>query len=64
MTPHPQPYAIGWIIQGWGIHTSQQYFLYYDIKTFKDKVLCDVSPIEVCDVFLGKPYMWNHHVFL
>ena len=24
--------------------------------------MCDVSPLEVCDVILGKPYMWKFHV--
>jgi hypothetical protein len=33
----------------------------YEIKTFKDEVLCDVSPLEVCDVILGQPYLWKHH---
>jgi hypothetical protein len=23
--------------------------------------VCDVSPLEVCDVLLGKPYMLKHH---
>jgi hypothetical protein len=41
---------------------SQQCRLHYDIKPFKDEVLCDVSPLEVCDVFLGQPYMWKCHV--
>jgi hypothetical protein len=34
----------------------------YDIKPFKDDVLCDVSPLEVCDVILGQPYLWKRHV--
>jgi hypothetical protein len=34
----------------------------YDIKPFKDEVLCDVAPLEVCDVLLGQPYLWKHHV--
>jgi hypothetical protein len=34
----------------------------YDIKPFKDEVLCDVTPLEVCDVLLGQPYLWKHHV--
>jgi hypothetical protein len=34
----------------------------YDIKPFKDEVLCDVSPLEVCDVLLGQPYLWKCHV--
>jgi hypothetical protein len=23
--------------------------------------LCDISPLEVCDVILGQPYLWKHH---
>jgi hypothetical protein len=61
-TPHPQPYNIGWLNQGRDLHVSQQCHLPYGIKPFKDEVLCDVSPLEVCDVLLGQPYMWKHHV--
>jgi hypothetical protein len=41
---------------------SQQCRLAYDIKPFKDEVLCDVAPLEVCDVILGQPYLWKCHV--
>jgi hypothetical protein len=34
----------------------------YGIKPFKDEVLCDVAPLEVCDVILGQPYLWKRHV--
>jgi hypothetical protein len=61
-TPHPQPYTIGWLHQGSNLHVSQQCRLSYDIKPFKDEVLCDVSPLEVCDVILGQPYLWKCHV--
>jgi hypothetical protein len=61
-TPHPQPYNIGWLHQGQDLCVSQQCRLSYDIKPFKDEVLCDVSPLEVCDVLLGQPYMWRCHV--
>jgi hypothetical protein len=60
-TPHPQPYTIGWLCQGSDLRVSQQCRLSYDIKPFKDKVLCDVSPLEVCDVLLGQPYLWKCH---
>ena len=26
-----------------------------------DEVLCDISPLEVCDVLLGQPYLWKQH---
>jgi hypothetical protein len=35
--------------------------LSYNIQPFKDEVLCDVSPLDVCDVLLGQPYMWKRH---
>jgi hypothetical protein len=59
--PHPQPYTIGWLCQGSDIHVNQQCRLSYDIKPFKDEVLCDVAPLEVCDVILGQPYLWKLH---
>jgi hypothetical protein len=61
-TPHPQPYTIEWLRQGSDIYVSQQYRLSYGIKPFKDEVLCDVAPLEVCNVLLGQPYLWKHHV--
>jgi hypothetical protein len=61
-TPHPQPYTIGWLFQGSDLHVSQQCRLAYNIKPFKDEVLCDVSPLEVCDVILGQPHLWKRHV--
>jgi hypothetical protein len=61
-TPHPQPYNIGWLWQGLDLCVSQQCRLSYGIQPFKDEVLCDVSPLDVCDVLLGQPYMWRHHV--
>jgi hypothetical protein len=59
---HPKPYTIGWLCQGSDLHVSQQFQLYYDINPFKDKVLSDVSPFEVFNVLLGKPYLWKCHV--
>jgi hypothetical protein len=26
------------------------------------EVSCNVAPLEVCDVLLGQPYLWKHHV--
>jgi hypothetical protein len=60
-TPHPQPYNIGWLCQGRDLRVSQQCQLSYGIQPFKDEVLCDVAPLDVCDVLLGQPYMWKSH---
>jgi hypothetical protein len=60
-TPHPQPYTIRWILQGSNLRVNQQCHLPYNIKPFKDEVLCDVSPLEVCDVVLGQDYLCKCH---
>eukprot|EP00253_Pinus_taeda_P002175 PITA_02175 len=60
-TAHPQPYTIGWLHQGRDLRVSQQCCLPYNIKPFTDEVLCDIAPLEVCDVLLGQPYLWKRH---
>jgi len=60
-TTHPQPYTIGWLHQGRDLCVSQQCCLPYNINPFMDEVLCDVAPLEVCDVLLGQPYLWKRH---
>jgi hypothetical protein len=59
---HPQPYNIGWLHQRSDICVSQQCHMSYNIKPFKDEVLCDFSPLEVCNVLLGQPYLWKRHI--
>jgi hypothetical protein len=58
---HPKPYTIDWLRQGRDLHVNQQCCFPYDIKPFKDEVLCDISPLEFCDVILGQPYFWKRH---
>lgn len=60
-TTHPQPYSMGWTSQGRDIQVHQQFRLSYSIKPFKDEVICDVAPLDVCDVLLGQPYMYQRH---
>jgi hypothetical protein len=62
ITLHLHPYTIGWIHQGSDLCVSQQCRMSYCIKPLKYEVLCDVSPLEYCDVILGEPYLWKHHV--
>jgi len=40
----------------------QQCHLAYSIKPFTYEVLCGISPLDVCDVLLGQPYLWKRHV--
>jgi hypothetical protein len=62
MTPHSYPYTIGWLRQGRDLCVNQRCCLPYGIKPFKDEVLFDIAPLEVCDVLLGQPYLSKCHV--
>jgi hypothetical protein len=44
-TPHSHPYNIGWLYHSQYLHVSQKCLMYYDIKPFKDEILCDVKNI-------------------
>jgi len=61
-TPHLQSYSIRWIHQGRDLRVIQQHRLPYNIQPFTYEVLCDFSPLEVCDVLLGQLYLWKWHV--
>jgi hypothetical protein len=61
-TLHLQTYTIEWLHKGSDVHVSQKCSMSYEIKPFKDEVLCDVSSLEVCDVLLVQPYLWKSHV--
>jgi hypothetical protein len=61
VTPYPQPYTIGWLHQGRDLCVNQPCFVPYDINPFKDDVLCDIDPLEVCNVILGQRYLWKRH---
>ena len=52
---------MGWVSQGRDIQVNKQCHLAYSIKPFKDEVICDVPPLDVCDVLLGQPYMYQCH---
>lgn len=54
-TTHKQLHNIGWLQQGRDLCVNQHCQLPYNIKPFTDEVLCDISPLEVSDVLLGKP---------
>eukprot|EP00253_Pinus_taeda_P029875 PITA_29875 len=60
-TPHPQPYSIRWLHEERDLKVRQQCHLPYSNKPFTDEVLCDVTPLDVCDVLLGQPYLWRRH---
>jgi len=54
VTPHPKPYTIQWLNQGNGMQISSRCLLPLSIgKNYKDKILCDIVPIDACHIPWG-----------
>jgi len=58
--PHLQPYSIGWLQQGW-IFKSASSVAFPTASSPSQMRYCNVAPLDVCDVLLGKPYLWKQH---
>nr|KYP47743.1 hypothetical protein KK1_030575 [Cajanus cajan] len=53
--PHPQPYKLHWLNEGEELEVNLQVKVKFSIGDYKDKVLCDVIPMEACHILLGRP---------
>ncbi|CAL2259851.1 unnamed protein product [Prunus armeniaca] len=59
-TPHPKPYPLGWIQKDVDLQiTKQCTFKFVITNRYIDEVTCEVVPLDVCQVILGSPYLWD-----
>ena len=54
-TEHLNPYTLQWLSERGEIRVSKQVLITFSIEKYKDEVLCDVAPIEVGHLLLGRP---------
>ncbi|KAG2405923.1 uncharacterized protein HKW66_Vig0051780 [Vigna angularis] len=63
--PHPQPYKLQWLNDGEDMIVNQQVKVKFSIGNYEDSVLCDIVPMEVCHILLGRPWLFEketiHH---
>ena len=55
ITP-PTPYRVSWLYKWHKLLVNDQCQVEFQIGTYKDQSLCDVMPMDVCHVFLGRPW--------
>ncbi|XP_020262299.1 uncharacterized protein LOC109838254 [Asparagus officinalis] len=59
---HPKPYPLGWIQKEAGLSVINQCtFRFVLHESYIDDVTCDIVPLDVCQVILGNPYLWNRY---
>ena len=53
---HSAPYKVSWLQKGHQIMVSEQCEVDLQVGTYKDKIVCDSMPMDVCHVLLGRPW--------
>jgi hypothetical protein len=56
---HPSPYRVSWLQKGYQVNVTKQCLVELKIGGYKDEILCDVIPMDVCHLFLGRPWQYD-----
>jgi len=52
---HPTPYKVSWLQKGYQLVVNEQCEVELQLGKYKDKILCDMMPMDVCHILLGRP---------
>jgi hypothetical protein len=61
-TDHPSPYKVSWLQKGPQVIVIKQCLVEFKIGGYNDKILCDVIPMDVCHLLLGRPWQYDKNV--
>ena len=59
--PHPQPHCIEWLYNSGCPKVTHKVRVKFNIGTYYDEVICDVVPMNVCQLLLGRPWQYDHN---
>ena len=59
---HPTPYKVSWLHRVLQLLVNEQCNVEFQIGTYKDVVLCDIMPMDVCHILLGRPWKYDRKV--
>jgi hypothetical protein len=61
-TAHPNPYKVSWLKKGYQVMVSRQCNVEFKIGGYKDYILCDGIPMDICHVLLGRLWKYEKNV--
>eukprot|EP00253_Pinus_taeda_P016900 PITA_16900 len=59
---HLTPYMVSWLQKGHQLLVDEQCEVEFHIGKYSDKVICDIMPVEVCHILLGRPWQYDRKV--
>jgi hypothetical protein len=61
-TKHPSPYKVSWLQKGHRVSVTKQCLVKFKIGNYHDEILCDIIPMDVCHILLGRPWQYDRNV--
>ena len=58
---HPQPYWIAWVKDDHKVLVSEKSLVKFKIGNYHDEILCDIIPMDVYHLLLGRPWQFDSH---
>ena len=55
---HPTPYKLSWLQKGHQLLVNEKCNVEFHIGTYKDEILCDINPMDVYHILLGR--LWKY----
>jgi hypothetical protein len=56
---HPSPYKVSWLQKGHQVTITKQCLVEFKIGGYIDEILCDVNPMDVFHLLLGRPWKYD-----
>eukprot|EP00268_Persea_americana_P067967 TRINITY_DN9411_c0_g1_i7.p3 TRINITY_DN9411_c0_g1~~TRINITY_DN9411_c0_g1_i7.p3 ORF type:complete len:121 (+),score=11.08 TRINITY_DN9411_c0_g1_i7:1608-1970(+) len=56
--PHPKPYRVSWV-DSTSIPATQRCLVPINMFTYQDQLWCDVVPMDVGHIILGRPWIYD-----
>jgi hypothetical protein len=58
-TEHPNLYKVSWLQKGHQVMVSQQCQVEFKIGGYRNEILCDVIPMDICHILLGRSWQFD-----
>eukprot|EP00253_Pinus_taeda_P033278 PITA_33278 len=59
---HPTPYRVSWLQKRHQLLVDEQSEVEFQIGWYKDIIVCDIMPMDVCHILLGRPWQYDRKV--
>jgi hypothetical protein len=56
---YPRPYKVSWLQKGHQVTFTKQCLIEFKIGGYKDEILCDIIPMDVCHLLLVRPWQYD-----